>query len=92
MTNKSTLIWISNNIKSEEYDGCINEITSFNKFNITKTTNIEKGIKEIEQIKFEECIIIIDSDIFIEFNEQFNIIINDLYLIPKIIIFDNKKK
>ena len=67
MTNKSILIWISNNIESEkEYDECINDIKSFNKFNITTTNNIGKGIDQIKQIKFEECIIIIDSDIFIE--------------------------
>ena len=93
MTNKSILIWISNNIESEkEYDECINDIKSFNKFNITTTNNIGKGIDQIKQIKFEECIIIIDSDIFIEFNDQFNKIIDGLYLIPKIIVFDNKNQ
>ena len=93
MTNKSILIWISNNIESEkEYDECINDIKSFNKFNITTTNNIGKGIDQIKQIKFEECIIIIDSDIFIEFNKQFNKIIDGLYLIPKIIVFDNKNQ
>ena len=92
MTNKSTLIWISNNIKSQEYDECINDIKSFNKFNITTFKDIGKGIAQIKQIKFEQCIIIIDSDIYAKFNEEFNKIIDVLYLIPKIIVFDNIKK
>ena len=92
MTNKSTLIWISNNIKSQEYDECINDIKSFNKFNITTFKDIGKGIAQIKQIKFEQCIIIIDSDIYAKFNEEFNKIIDVLYLIPKIIVFDNKNQ
>jgi hypothetical protein len=90
MANKYHLIWISTKIEEEEYNEYIDkEIKPINKFEIDPFKTIKEGIDKIKNIFFEECIIIIDSNMLNDFITQFNKIINDLYLIPKIIIFTN---
>ena len=82
------LIWISKNIKDKKYNDYIREIDALQKFQCFTTESINEGIKKIINIKFEECVIIIDSDIFQDFNEKFKKEINQLYIIPKIIVFN----
>ena len=90
MANKYHLIWISTKIEEEEYNEYIDkEIKPINKFEIDPFKTIKEGIDKIKKIFFEECIIIIDSNMLNDFNTQFNKIIDDLCLIPKIIIFIN---
>ena len=83
------LIWISKNIKDKTYDKYIEDIKSFQKFQCFITDSIDKGINQLINIKFEECVIIVDSDIFKNFDEKFKKEIDKLYLIPKIIVFNN---
>ena len=89
--NLNHLIWISKNIKDKTYNKYIEDIKSFQKFQCFITDSIDKGINKIINIKFEECVIIIDSDIFKDFDEKFkkDKKIDELYLIPKIIVFNN---
>jgi hypothetical protein len=84
------LIWISKNIKDKKYNDYIIEIDAFQKFQCFTPDSIDEGIDKIINIKFEECVIIVDSDIYKDFNEKFKKEIDELYLIPKIIVFNNK--
>ena len=89
--NINHLIWISKNIEDKKYNDYIEDIKSFQKFQCFITDSIDKGINKIINIKFEECVIIIDLDIFQDFDEKFkkDKKIDELYLIPKIIVFNN---
>ena len=49
--------------------------------------NIDSAIREIKKLKFEDIIIIVSGSFFLDFIEEFNDNINDICIIPKIIVF-----
>ena len=86
------LIWIDHNIDNSENQGYLEELKAlgFSNFVIFKT--VEEGINYIRRIRFESTKIILSGRIYIEFIKKFKEIINDLYIIPKIIIFTGSKE
>jgi hypothetical protein len=89
--NVENLIWIEPNYKENpEY---LNILKS--KLNITNLftfEDVEKGIKQIIEIKFEELFIIINGELIDKFFPELNNCVNTLNVITKVIIFTNEKR
>ena len=63
----SNIIWISSNENNEIINKYLKELenTTFYKTNLYNS--IEKSINEIKKIRFEETIIVINDNLYIEF-------------------------
>ena len=88
----SNIIWIDSNINSNIISKYITEIETLKYYKIKKFDNIKESITEIKKIEFEETIIIISGELYINFIEQFKKNIKDIYIIPKIIIFTGNEQ
>jgi len=91
---KSNVVWIDENIDSEEYKKFTEELKSFSKlfFNVRLLKNVDEAIERMKYILFEETKIIISDNLYPEFIKQFNENINNMCFAPKIIIFTKNKK
>ena len=87
----SNIIWIDSNFNNNLISKCITEIETLKYYKIKKFGNIKESIIEIKKIEFEETIIVISGELYINFIEQFKKNIKDIYIIPKIIIFTGNK-
>ena len=70
----------------------LNGLKSLKYYNLKSYRKIEDAIIEIKKIVFEETIIIINEKQYIEFVELFNKNLKDIYIIPKIIIYEENKE
>lgn len=91
---KSNVVWIDENIDSEEYKKFTEELKSFSKlfFNVRLLKNVDEAIERMKYILFEETKIIISDNLYPEFIKQFNDNINNMCFAPKIIIFTRNKQ
>ena len=87
MLELKTIIWFDENYDNEENIGYINELKENTNLKIKCFKDIEDGMKYIKTIEFEETNIIINGRLYGKFIEKFKEEINDIYIIPKIIIF-----
>ena len=89
--NVENLIWIEPNYKENpEY---LNILKS--KLNITNLftfEDVEKGIKQIIEIKFEELFVVINGELIDGFFAELNNCVNKLNVIVNLIIFANEKR
>ena len=90
--NLENLIWIEPFIENEEYDMYLEDIKSLSIPNIFKFKNTQEGITKILDIKFEYSLIIISGRIIDDFFPEFLNKIDDLNIIPRIIVFAESKK
>ena len=88
---KENLIWLDKNINSEENLHYQNIIVESNKFKFYAFTSVAESIEQIKKIKFEKTYIVISGSLSKEFFYEFEKIINEILLCPKIIIFTSKK-
>ena len=87
------IIWIDPNIDGDENSAYISELQSLGYFKIKRFKDIYEAIDQIKNIEFEETIIIVSGSLYIPFIQEFKKNLNDIYVIPKIIIFAaNKEK
>ncbi len=84
------LIWIEPNIESEDYQEYLQELESINNKKIF--TEVEEGIDAIFKIKFEDTIIIIGGEIMDKFFPVFSNKIDQLHVVPKLMIFSGEEK
>ena len=70
----------------------LKKLESSTLFNINQFHSIEDSINKIKKIRFEETIIIINETLYIQFIEEFQKNLKYIYIIPKIVIFCNKKE
>ena len=91
MDYKSNIIWISSNENNEIINNYLKELKTSNFYKINLFYSIEESINKIKDIKFEETIILISGNLYIQFIEIFQKNINNIYIIPKIIVFTNNK-
>ena len=91
MVRKVNLIWIGIDVENEEYKAFLNELNSLLHSEIKCFINEEEGINYIKTIKFENIKIIINGKFYINFIQQFNENLHEIYIIPKIIIFSKDK-
>ena len=91
MPTSSNIIWISEKSKNEMSD-YLKKLESSTLYNINQFHSIEDSINKIKEIRFEETIIIINENLYIQFIEQFQKNLKYIYIIPKIVIFCIKKE
>ena len=58
----------------------------YEKFKITRYMRIKEAMKNIKKLKFQHCIIIIDESLYYALIVSFINSLNDIYIIPEIII------
>ena len=78
------------NIQDSEINISIPEFKNLSN-NIKEFHDINEAMDEIKKLKFNETIIIVNKKKFVDFVIMFNKIINDICIIPKIIIFSESK-
>ena len=93
MVVSPNIIWIDGNEESLENKIYVNQLISLGYYKIETFSDINKAIKKIKTIEFEETIIIVSGSLYNQFIEEFKLNLNGIYVIPKIIIFlGNKEK
>ena len=85
------LIWIEPNIKENpEYLNRLKSNLTIN--NLITSEDVEKGIEQIIEIKFEELFVVINGELIDEFFAELNNSINKLNVIVNVIIFTNETR
>jgi len=92
MDHFSNIIWVYQSLKDLEQKEFTDSLNSIGMFKIKFFRDIESSIKLIKEIQFEDTFIIISSNLYEDFINIFKENLNDIYIIPKIIIFGQKKE
>ena len=88
--NPENVIWLDENIDNSENKGYLNELNSLG-YNVQCFKNVDEGFKYIQNLKFESTKIIISGRLYLRFIKKFIDNLNEIYVIPKIIIFTRNK-
>ena len=91
MVISSNIIWISLN-KNIEINKYLKELETSQFYKTHLFNSIEESINKIKKIRFEETIIIINGNLYIQFVETFQKNLKNIYIIPKMIIFTENKE
>ena len=92
MESLSNIIWIDTNIENEENTMYLKELELFGNFRINCFKFVEPAIEKIKKINFELTFIIVSGKLYKDFIEKFKNNLNDIYVIPRIIIFTSNKE
>ena len=87
----SNIIWIAQNIESEENIANLKLLESLGNFKVKSFKSIKESMIQIKSIQFEETFIIISGELYIEFIDSLQRNLVDINVIPKIIIFTENK-
>ena len=85
--NKTIIIWIDRNVNDKENKPYQKIIENVDEIKLKCFEEINEGIECIKEIKFQKTIIIISGNFYKEFFNIFERCVDDIYIIPKIIIF-----
>ena len=87
----SNIIWVNSDAKNEEQQKFLKELEPIWYLKIKSFKNIKEAIDYIKIIEFVETKIIVNGELYIEFINHFINNLNELNVIPKIIIFTKQK-
>ena len=88
LTNqKSILLWIDKKIDNNENTVYLKEFEEMELFDIFTFKNEDDGLKKIKEIKFRKTFLILSGSVYQDFIIKFINQINDIFVIPIIIIF-----
>ena len=85
--NKTLIIWIDKNVNNNENISYQKTIEKEDEIKLKCFEEINQGIECIKEIKFQKTIIIISGSFYKEFFNLFERCVDDINIIPKIIIF-----
>jgi len=88
--NPENVIWIDPNVDNSENTGYLEDLNALG-YNVKCFKNVDDAMDIIKSIKFESTKIIISGRLYIQFIKKFLDEMNNLYVIPKIIIFTRQK-
>ncbi len=91
LEQNSILIWIDQNIDNNENIDYLKEFEKKKSYDIFTFKNENDGLKKIKEIKFRKTFIIINGSSYHDFIFKFINQINNIYIIPIIIIFTKDK-
>ena len=74
--------------KDEQYKKYQDDIKKYDNIKLKYFEKVNEGINYIKEIRFQKTIIIISQDLFPDFYESFRKNENEMYVLPKIIIFN----
>ena len=83
----SNLLWIDQNIYSDENKKYTDIFKSFNSLKLNLFKKVDEAITFLKSIKFEETIIIVSGRLYSELIENFKQNLKDMYISPQIIVF-----
>ena len=92
MSNFSNIIFISQSLTDDEEKGFKDSLNSLGMFKINFFKDIQSSIKFIKSIEFEDTFIIISGNLYDNLINTFNENLNNISIIPKIIIFEQNKQ
>ena len=81
------IIWLDQNCFGDETMGYISELRFLGYYNINCFKTINESIEYLKKIKFQDTIIIVSGSLYIPFIKEFKAHLNEICVIPKIIIF-----
>ena len=90
--NMPNLLWIDRNVENIENYGYQKQIRNNNAFRFEKFTNISDCIEKLKKIEFQKTFIIVSGSFSKEFFTKMEGIVNELKVIPKIIIFTSSRR
>ena len=87
MVDSPNIIWIDENSDGDEISGYVSELnySGFKKIKCFKTIN--ESLEHLKSIQFKETFIIVSGRLFFPFINEFKANLNQINVIPKIIIF-----
>lgn len=85
----TNLLWIDSQINTKENEPVMKYLKSVGNLKVSK--NVEDGLKFLFSIHFEDTLIITSGKLYNEFIEKFQANLNNVSIIPKIIIFTADK-
>ena len=91
-SNIPNIIWIEPNLDNEENTSYLKELRNIKNAKISCFKNVKDALVLIKKIKFIETNIIISGSLYVEFIENFEENLTDIFIIPKIIIFTSNKE
>ena len=88
------VIWIDANAFGKEISECKAELEKFDQIRVERFIEVEKGINCLkeEEKNFKKTIVITSGRLYPEFYNALKNCINNLYVIPKIIIYTSNEK
>ena len=89
--NKTLIVWMDPNINSNENRTTQNEIKRHKGIELESFNSVEKGINILKKEKFKNTIIITSGSFYPSFYNEFQKIIKEIIIIPKIIIYTREK-
>ena len=89
--DKTKILWLDPKVKNEENSNYQNKLRKINVFTLKVYTDIDKCIEDLININFEKTVIIVSGSYSIKFFTLLEGKINELMVIPKIIIFASKE-
>ena len=84
--NPENVIWIDENVDNFENTGYLKGLNSLG-YNVNTFKNVDDGLEFVKTIKFESTKIIISGRLYVKFIRKFIDDMNEIFVIPKIIIF-----
>ena len=87
----TNLIWIDSNINNKDNITYLKYLETIFNLKLIRFDNVKNGLEFLLSISFEDTIIITSDRLYNEFIEEFKENLNQVYIIPKIIIFTNNK-
>ena len=91
INKKIKIIWVDPNVDNFENSSYIDQLRSIGFKQIKLCKDVEDSISYLEEIRFEETIVILSGKIYIEFIEKFKEHLKNIFVIPKFVIFLNRK-
>ena len=86
------IFWIDANVDNNEFTKYIEELKKIGPFRVHPCKNVDDAITNIKYlVNDERTYIILNPKIYSEFVSEFKRFINEIYIIPKIILFMSKK-
>ena len=86
------LLWIDPKVDNYENYGYQQQIKNLNAFKLEKFTKIDECIEKLKKIKFKKTFIIVSGSFSKEFFTKMEGIVNELKVIPKILIFTSLRR
>ena len=91
MSKLINIIWIDQNVNSKSFDLYAKDLEAIPSSKLKLLKNTDEAITYLKEIKFEETFVITSGRLYTEFVEKFKENINDMKVIPKIIVFTRNK-
>ena len=89
---KCIVVWIDENLDSEENKKYTKELNSFGSLIVRLFKNLDKAIEYLKYIEFQETKIILNGELYHKFVKKFEENIIDKCVAPKIIILTSNKE